>query len=415
VDLCADGKCDTPGNKAQRDCQGSGDFDHCRAEKAAEHCDARRADAIDSSQRAYIPSAIRWACQDVPGVNTDPSDERGQEYCEYFAIILPPKKQGQTKAEPVKLGHAGQGPLALELNDKQKAALEDEAGDDDPVVGECIFTSWHVDVQAPLPICPNAGNCREIEFSANDNLPEWANKRRGLTFKMNAQNMRMKVGFNSNGAAVDLVNRCLDTPPAQNAVPAGISIKLDPGTGVSDGQASYNRGCWKAFGLFGTEWRRSDPTICSASARLFECGCGLDTNGDGKADVTNRAQIAQAVVGSKTATDANFSRGFKLGTWSGMNELPAGCRYLDTGEPTNSHTLVACGLHASDLLSASAQADPKDACRQKFANNVVVHIPIPADKVVCTPPPNGPHTNSCGRQPWVIGQEGQASGGSGQP
>ena len=68
---CDGGKCDTPvGND--------------------ESCKLRMSEVLDSTNRGFTSNDIRWACADVEGVNTVGSGDRGQEYCEYFAIFQPP-------------------------------------------------------------------------------------------------------------------------------------------------------------------------------------------------------------------------------------------------------------------------------------------------------------------------------------
>src|SRR5678809_908511 len=73
---CTGDKCDDPGATADRECKdkcGSSSnacFTECRDAAALDHCEARKADAIDSAQKAFTPNNIRWACADVEGVNT---------------------------------------------------------------------------------------------------------------------------------------------------------------------------------------------------------------------------------------------------------------------------------------------------------------------------------------------------------
>src|SRR5690606_35988162 len=147
-DVCTGDKCDDPGAAADRACaEKCGDdsacVKQCRDEAALDHCEARRADAIDSAQRAFTPDDIRSACADDEGVNTNMRDDRGQEYCEYYAVVQPPPEaEGGELPAAVDLGrNRGDGttsPLSLELTDDQIFALEDEL---DAVVGQCIFTS----------------------------------------------------------------------------------------------------------------------------------------------------------------------------------------------------------------------------------------------------------------------------------
>lgn len=398
---CETGKCDDPGAASDRECReecGSDRecFTECRDAAALQHCEARKADAVLSSERAFVDDAIRWACADVEGVNTNMRDDRGQEYCEYYAVVQPPPAvEGGEPASPVDLGRntgVGTTPAGVELTEDQIFALEDEP---DAVVGQCVFTSWHSDIDVTLPICDAA--CPELTVADTATLGSWMDGYRGLGISLTREMMQMKVGINSNNAAVDLVNRCIP------GVTAG-----DPANADDPLHDDYIRGCWGSYELFKTEWRRSDPTICAASMRLGECGCGVDTDADGVADITDPMAIAQALVPAPRGDDVPL-RGFRLGTWSGASELPSGCRYVDTGD--DSQTLVGCDLTAADLLASSS--DPKNRCREKYGNNVVVHIPVPSAAVVCNPPTDGQYAGTCGDMvPFTAPYEGaDANGG----
>ena len=394
------GKCDTPGDTAnaecEKRCQGDADcFDECREEMSLAFCEARRDDAVASAQRAFVKDAVRWSCADVEGVNTVGGDDRGQEYCEYFAVVqAPPLKEGDALPKSQAFGRSSQE-LGFELTDDQLFALEDEA---ERVVGQCVFSSWHQDVRDELPICAD-GDC-ELEVAQDALLPSWASGI-GLGYQLTGENTRMEISINSNGAAVDLIERCVD-----NIEP--VKDEQDPRND------HYMRGCMHTANLFGTEWRRSDPTICTAAMRLSECGCGVDTDGDGKADITDFSEIARAIVPRQPQIidgEPVFTlRGFKLGTWSGATELPTGCRYVEIGEDTQ--VVVSCDLTAADLITSAA--DPKARCREKYGDNVVVHIPIPSEAVVCEPDPDAPFTDSCGDRPWEVGNEGQSGPGGGE-
>jgi len=390
---CDGDKCDDPGSSAQRDCElackgGNADcVTECREGKAMEHCEARRSDAVDSSQKAFVGDAIRWACSDVEGVNTDGQDDRGQEYCEYYAIVQPPPAtEGGATPPAVDLGRNSSGkPLSLTLSEDQIFALEDNPN---AIVGQCMFTSWHSDITGELPICESgasASECPVITVPDNATLPPWMTST-SLGLKMTADMLRMKVSINSNDAAVDLLEKCMTN------IPAG-----DPENKDDPLHDDYIRGCWQSFQLFGTEWRRSDPTICTAAMRAAECGCGVDTDGDGKPNLTQVDDIARALV-PRPVSGSVALRGFKLGTWSGANALPAGCRFLDTGD--QSQTVVACNLTGSDVLSS--QTDVKGKCREKYGDNVVVHIPIPSTAIVCAPAEDGQYSATCGDMvPWT--------------
>jgi hypothetical protein len=391
---CEDGTCDTPGDAADRACRdqcggkGGTCFDTCRMEKAVGHCKLRQKDAISSSQKAFTKDAIRWACSDVEGVTTQFKDDRGQEYCEYYAIVAPPPAEaGKDAPAPVALGRTARSTTSrLDLSEDQEIALEDEPN---AVVGECVFHSWHQDIEDPLPVCKSAASCAELTAPATATLGSWM-KGPGLGFKMTEDMLRMKISINSNSAASDLADKCMSE--ASRAKTFGTAE-----TAADD----YLRGCMTSFKLFTTEWRRSDPTICAATLRAAECGCGIDTNGDNKADITSPSDIAFGLVppgGGRDKAGKLMLRGFPLGTWSNAKGLPAGCRYAETGD--DSRTVVTCDLLASDVLSG--RGDVKDKCREKYGNDVVVHIPVPVAKaantprLVCNPPAGGEFSKTCG-------------------
>ena len=399
-EFCLDGKCDDPGGTADafcsKFCEGSEEPDcvkDCRDEAALNHCKARRSDAIDSAQKAFVPDAIRWACSDVEGVNTNNRDDRGQEYCEYYAVVQPPPKaEGETALpEAVTLGrNLGSGrpttPPSLELTEDQIFALEDNP---DAVVGACVFTSWHSDISERLPVCDAPEGCPELAADTGAKLPPWSADA-GLGINLTEDMMKMKGSINSNGAAADLFEKCLTEPPAG-----------DPANAEDPLHDEYIRGCWKSYELFKTEWRRSDPSVCAAGVRLAECGCGVDSDGDGQIDVTGAQAISRAVVPFQPDDNGDIQlRGFHLGTWSDQNGLPTGCRYVETGDANSTRTLVACDIKGADLLAS--QNDPKGFCRDKYGDNVVIHVPVPKDAIVCEPPADGQY-NDCSDMPWVVG------------
>jgi cysteine-rich repeat protein len=394
-------KCDDPGTTADRECRemcggDSACVSTCRDGRALQHCEARRSDALDSAQVAFTKDNIRWACADVEGVNTNRRDDRGQEYCEYYAAIqLPPETEGGALPTLVTTGRADSNDsLSLDLKEDQIFALEDEP---DAIVGQCVFTSWHSDINESLPVCNgNEAGCPKLALAEDTVLPSWYS-RNELDLGVNRELMKMKGSINSNVAASDLFEKCMTGP----LVADDTSDASDP---LND---DYIRGCMHTYELFKTEWRRSDPSICAAGGRLAECGCGVDTDGDGVADITDPREISVAVVPRQPDQDGTLRlRGFHLGTWSDMNALPSGCRYIETGDADSTSTLVACDLTASDVLSSAN--DPKQRCRDKYGDNVVIHVPVPAAAIVCAPPADGPYTESCGELPWVLGNEGTA-------
>jgi hypothetical protein len=325
-------------------------------EGGSETCELRQADALDGAQKAYTHEAIRWACSDVEGVNTNGQDDRGQEYCEYFAIVEPPA------AEPVRLGR-GSDPLGVELTDDQVAALEDDPA---AVVGQCVFTSWHTDAPGPLPAC-EGGECPAV-----------------LGFPLSVENARMLSFQNGASAARALIGDCLAAGPAG-----------DPSAASDPLNSDYYRGCMLCSDLeeqgLCLSWRRSDPTICAAMMRMAECGCSV-------AGAASPSAAAEALIPTQPTASGVTLRGFPLGTWSGAHQLPAGCAYADTGD--DSQTIVTCSLTASDLL-ASAN-DPKGRCRSRYGDDVVVHVPIDPSRISCGTAPDGPYASTCDADPWAL-------------
>ncbi len=377
---CLSAKCDTPGGPADK------------------QCEARQAEVLNSSQRGFTPTAIRWACADVEGVNAVNRDDRGQEYCEYFAIFQPPAADGGERPDAVDLGRpTGSGGTVTDLgvcvegeatrDDCRVTLTEDQLFwlEDNPseVVGACVFTSWHADVKDD--ICD--GTCTD--------------EQQIYGFPFTAENFRMKVSFNSNRAAADLVQRCYD-PGANDKEPEDWTAVDDPLT------EPFFRGCMEVQDHFGTGWRRSDPSVCAVANRLRECGCAAP-------GVTNGTELGDAVLPPQPRDgqggDVTF-RGFPLGTWDDAKGLPPGCRYGDYGDGSN--TLVLCDMTAADVFGHLN--DPKEACRAAYGNNVVVHVPLPAAAITCNPP-DGPVGAGCGEVPWNIGQEGESlpAGGDTDP
>jgi len=358
----AGGKCDTPAGEAMA-------------------CLQRASEVLQSSNRGYTHDLIRWACADVEGVTADSSakDDRGQEYCEYFALVQLPGGQGIDLGRPLDGGgkvsklavcQPGQtgGECRATLTDEQQAQLED---DPSAIVGKCVFTSWHADVNTAVPNADNAI----------------------YGFKFTKANFGMKVGFNSNSAAVDLIEKCFP-------LPADKRVAVDWANPDDPGQNPFFRGCMGANNLFGTGWRRSDSSICAAINRLAECGCAVP-------GVTTNTELAHALL--PPVGSANLRRGFRLATWDDPMGLPPGCTYSDTGEMGY---LVECDMTASDLL-ANAN-DPKEFCRATYGQNVVVHIDVPREAITCTPPATN-EAQTCGMFPWNIGEENEPAPGGTDP
>jgi len=363
--VCIGAKCDTP--------------QEVDAEQRAQQCADRQDEVLESSRRAFTEEYVRWSCADVEGVNANNQDDRGQEYCEYFAIVELPGHDaldlGRRYSEapgdvtPFAIcvdGDDSEG-CALTISEDEIFDLEDDAAS---VVGQCIFTSWMTDVPGPLPC--SAGNC----------TPDV------LGFPVNAEFFRMKLDTNSNATASSLVSTCAEIR-AKESILAPLPDFSDPN---DEFQSPFYRGCWMA-GSFGLSWRRSDPAICAVANRLAECGCSVPG--------VSLEQIGGTVVPAQPDAEGNVTkRGFHLGGWDDEFSLPAGCRYVKTGD--NSRTIVSCDLTAADITASLS--DPKEACREIYGNAIVAHAPIPNDVLACDDP--GTQLSAeCGTSPWNIGRE----------
>lgn len=373
-------------------------------EEWVEDCDERRAQVANSSQATFTDTHIRWSCRDVDSRFGTPS-ARGQEYCEYFGVAqIPTSADGRDPDDPnsvetitfgQKSAGGSQNPEGIDLTDDQLDALED-AGDE--VVGSCVFTSWHQDVNEPLPAA--------------------ATTLHGLP--LDAENFKMKVSINSNGAASDLLQKGLVHAAAGINGIDDIGELGEPDVNSGNtltGETKYARqidddfirGCLGTGAFFGTQWRRSDPAVVAVGTRLVECGCAVT-------GAANTADVALAVVPAVEVTSpGNVNlRGFPLGTWTGDQELPNGCTYAETGEDKNSQTIVACDLTGNQIVDNAE--DIQGFCGETYGNNVVVHVPIPQVGVSCEAPgatEANPHGDAegCGARPWEIFNEGELSGG----
>jgi hypothetical protein len=310
-------------------------------------CSLRRSDAFNENQFAFTTDFLRWSCNDVDGVTRE---DRGQEYCEYFAIVqLPPVEAGGEPPAPAVLGRnlgadysAGTTEPSIELTYDQMTALE---ADDTAVVAQCVFTTWNSDVPGPVPAC-GAETCPDV-----------------LGVAIDEDNFRMKFDVNSRDAAQLLVEDCYVAS-------------------LGDEDDDFTRACMLNADVNDTAFRKSDTTVCAAAVRMAECQC----------DVPDGPSLAETI-------SVPDQRGFPLGTWSSPTSLPAGCRYAAIGE--DSQTVVTCDLTATDVLDWAM--DLKGRCQTKYADNVVVHVPMPRDRVTCTPEQSpSKYAGTCTATPWVL-------------
>ncbi|MBA2538319.1 MAG: hypothetical protein H0V17_01685 [Deltaproteobacteria bacterium] len=391
LDCDETGKCDTPGGTVKEQCTNS------------------RVNAMDEKRPHFTNDGVRWSCKDVNGVtpNSNTSDDRGQEYCEYFTMLhtngIPevvldgsgsptfcddttPCATGTCNteifscvtastvntAEPADvLGKNTNGETITPLDPVlKKGQLEWLAQNPTSKVGECVFTSWHKDIDRPIASAEKLGG-----YDLNATTPGAANKL-----------FRMEVQFNSNGAAKQLVEDCL-------------------APGKAEEKDGFMRGCEMCGDKSCVPWRKSDPSVCTMAMRIAECGCSVSVGGR-KLDISKSADL-------ETVRDLfvpESRRGFTLGTWDNMAALPTGCRVVKTGDSERlegngwavtdanaDRTIVACDLNGSHITSATAK-DPKEACRLAYGDEVVVHVRAPlaeAATLSCTST-----EESCKGAPW---------------
>ena len=374
---CADSGTPTDETPPAPELPGGGKFD-VPNDSDIESCQRRRADALAGNEAVFTETAIRWACADAEGVNTNNFDNRGQEYCEHFAIVqLPPAVEGEEPPGPLKLGalipnpdndfEPGNTPLGVELTLDQIIALEE---DPDAIAGACIFTSWHEDIRAPAPSCiPDGESCTEV-----------------LGLPLLGEHFRMKLGVNSNDAARLLIEDCYKT-----AAPVG-----NPENDADPLHDEFTRACMLNADINETAWRRSDNAICAVINRLRECGCGLD----GGYDLFDALLLHVDDMDWEDEDEAQYNvRGFPLGGWAGKETLPPGCRYVEVGD--FSRTVVQCNLTALEVINHADEV--KKHCIAKYADKIVVHVPLPQTPIVCEPADDAAYPQGCQEKPWVIG------------
>ena len=325
-------------------------------EHLVEVCEQRRDEAFNPNRTAFSTDVLRWSCADVPGT---PADERGQEYCEYFAMVqLPgapaPELLGlievladSTDDDPQQTQPT---PSGLELSDDEIAALE---ADPYAEAGRCVFTSWNADVDA----CQGACNPEQEVYGIS------------LT---DTEVFRMKFEANTYNAAEELVADCMEYLPGEG----------DPDDPDDLYHDDFMRACELNSVINETEYRKSDNTVCASALRLAECGCYLTLRVDLPSGLSQKGKL-----------------GFPLGGWAGQDTLPAGCRYESV--TAGSKQVVTCELTAVEVLDNASEL--KSYCAERYADDVVVHVPVPAAAVRCEPSPEqDTYASTCSEEPWNL-------------
>jgi hypothetical protein len=258
---CVEGKCDgvgttggteTDGSTSDDDASSSGstgdgdevplceDLFEVDRDAVLDACSDRADTAFNPNRDAFRPDAMRWSCADTPNRE---SAFRGQEYCEYFAIVETPSG---ASVHGLVDGQGGQTPPGITLTAEDMQWLE---ADSLRPVGACVFTSWNQDV-TPL-------------LGAED-------ERIVAGLPLTPDTFRMKFEVNSRDAARRLVEECAVCPRLQGDPD-------DPSDPLHD---DFSRGCFLNAELNETPDRKSDSIVCAAAGRMGECGCALDDDQD---------------------------------------------------------------------------------------------------------------------------------------
>lgn len=354
---CVGAKCDDPGEGTADDAgdtdgtgEDTGTDDGGEPQTVDEICAERRMDALSAGRLGLQRDELRWSCADTPGTT---AAERGQEYCESFVLVQLPGA-ATSSVHGMLLGadfDAGRTGMGIELHDADIAALE---ADPEAIVGQCTFTAWNADM---TPACGT--DCTEAPevFGRRVDDPEV---------------FRMKLDVNTREAALQLVQDCMSY----------IAPEGDPGDPSDPLHDPFLRACELNAELNGTHYRKSDDIACTAGVRLAECGC----------------DVYWAASDLPTALAPPYRLGFPLGGWAGRDRLPAGCRYADV-EP-GSHTIVTCDLTALEVLDHSDELHAH--CQSRYADDVVVYVPVPSQFVTCEPPADETYASTCTEFPWAV-------------
>jgi hypothetical protein len=341
--------CESSGTGGGSESSGTGAAEPWDPAEAEPACEERKREAFNPNRGSFQHDFMRWSCADVDGRHPT---ERGQEYCEYFAIVqLPDGKGNLGDAHVLGLNQGedledGQTPFGVEL---EQSDVDNLDADPYSVVGQCVFTSWNGDIEA-------------------ERLPE----REIQGVPLGADVFRMKYFANTVSAAQCLIEECLEyLPPHDEAASAGISLDDD-----------FTRGCFLNSFRNETQDRKSDSIICSSAMRLAECGCGLTTGG----------QFSEALSPADVL-------GFRLGSWEDDDAAFGPCEFVDLGD--GQHNVVTCPLTAHEVLNHAAEL--KAYCQDTYADEIVVHVDVAAQAVLCTPDPEiEPYATTCSSTPWVV-------------
>lgn len=296
-------------------------------------CETRKRDLTNGE--AFGADSIRWSCADVAGINTFNKDDRGTEYCEYFAYVMPGAVYpdfgdgvgifGKITAKREKIALSFEEVFGIDLStDDLGFDFEDNP---DTIVGQCVFTAWNGD--DALESC-NSTDCT-TKLDVNGSVVE-----SGVGLDVTFDQLSLSDPLNRTDSARELIDDC--------------------GVNRSDKSSIIESSCqsledMNRFEQPNTRWlpySKGNAALCSAASSLETCGCEA-----------TEGTMAEALIPSDS---------LKLETWE-PGKLPAHCK----AEADSS--VVTCDITAWDVMQS--QGDVKNFCREAYGHNIVVRVPVP--------------------------------------
>lgn len=293
---------------------------------------------------------VRWQCGDRPGV--DGAADRGQEYCEYFA-----------------------------LNGGKRVENFSDVDQSQPLY--CFFTSVYSDVTDDTAL--DAKLATELAKPENAGAP------------IDKELIRMKGPFNSRGAATTLVVDAMNAPRDQNdeRQAACFLASIDPANKANAeklkeacrGKSLTSQSAWSKATKLGAKIPKSTASNYQNYKDLVAC-MAVDNLEHGGVDWRmSDPHIAQVTVRANDECGCTYSalpdalQGFLQGTWSSKDALPPGCRRVEVdGEGFQQMTL--CEVTASELSDLETSLDYSENlqayCNERYGKDIVLTAPLRA-------------------------------------
>jgi hypothetical protein len=337
--------------------------------------------------------------------NPDAPGDLGQEYCEYHAVL---------NGEVVDNWNG-----ATDRRDDPNAPSGAKTGE-----LKCVYTSMHADAHP------------QFDFNVAEHGAALQSKL-GLSTPPAPRLVQMQVGFNTRGAADQLILDCqtkaesltqqewqtaervvaclrawkaspsdekrteCERDLSDDATWTDVKTKVgakeladSPDPGLEDADATRDIVACTVpidFAKDGTivGWRNSDPMICQRVIRAkFECG---DTFAEiERLRIDDEKKLVRDEQG-KRIRDAegqenpvslpdNFP-GFFLTNWEIPNAPPPGCEYIgeaDPSKPGGGPNLVVCKVSSNAFSAAKGKMSMQQLCNDQFGKNIAMAAPLGA-------------------------------------